>query len=111
MENDVCSLLFLKPLHLLIINELYFFQQRNDKEECLVDSPKEIVTQNQFILNLLHQFGDSGATNEKELENINFRLIGKEVCEDCLCIIYSMSDWRYQRIKKLYRVNNIYFLQ
>ena len=94
-----------------MINEPYFFQQRNDKEECLVDYPKEIVKQNQFILNLLHQFDDSGATNEKELENINFRLNGKEVSEDCLCIIYSISDWRYQRIKNFYRVNVIYFLQ
>ena len=57
-----------KTLHLLIINKPYFFQQRNDKEECLGDYPKEIVKQNQFILNLLHQFGDSGAMNEQELE-------------------------------------------
>ena len=55
-------------LHLLIIKEPYFFQQRNDKEECLVDYPKEIIKQNQFILDLLHQFGDSGAMNEQELE-------------------------------------------
>ena len=72
--------------------------------------PKEIIKQNQFILNLLHQFGNSGATNEKELENVNFKLIGKQVCEDWLCIIYGISDWRYQRIKNFYRVNIVYFL-
>ena len=60
LENDVCRLLFVKTLHLLIINKPYFFQQRNDKEECLVDYHREIVKRNQFILNLLHQFGDSG---------------------------------------------------
>ena len=74
-----------------------------------MDFPKEIIKQNQFILNLLHQFGNSGATNEKELENITLRLIGKQVCEDCLFITHEMSEWRYQRIKNFYRVNIVYF--
>jgi len=76
-----------------------------DREECLADFPKEIIKQNQYILNLLHQFGNSSATNEKELEEVHFKLLGRCVCEDCLCVIYGLSDWRYERIKNFYRVS------
>lgn len=58
----------------------------------------------------MHQFGNSGATDEKEMENINFRLSGKLVCEDCKCIIYGISDWRYQQIKNFYTVNIVFCL-
>ena len=78
---------------------------RLDREECLADFPKEIIKQNQYILNLLHQFGNSSATNEKELEEVHFKLLGRCVCEDCLCVIYGLSDWRYERIKNFYCVS------
>ena len=50
-----------------------------------------------------------GASNEKEMENVNFKLIGKPVCEDCLCLIYGISDWGYHGLKNLCTINIVSF--
>jgi len=61
--------------------------------------------QNQFVLSLLDQFGNSQATVEEDFENVTFTMKGENLCEDCLCVIYDISDQRYQKIKDFYRVS------
>ncbi|XP_073242963.1 uncharacterized protein [Porites lutea] len=78
-----------------------------EKEECLCDFPAEIIKQNQYVLNLLYQFGNPSAENEEELENVTFMLLGKKLCEECLCVLFNISNWRYQRVKDFYR-NHIF---
>ncbi|KAJ7369538.1 hypothetical protein OS493_038244 [Desmophyllum pertusum] len=75
-------------------------------EECQQDFPTEVVKQNQFVLNLLHQFGNGNAATENELEDVTFTIMGRSLCEDCLCILFDVSDSRYQRIKNFYRVGS-----
>lgn len=79
-------------------------------EECRQDFPTEVVKQNQFVLNLLHQFGNGNAATENELEDVTFTIMGRSLCEDCLCILFDVSDSRYQRIKNFYRVNIFNYL-
>lgn len=86
--------------------EMYFcLMFRTEKEECLCDFPVEIIKQNQYVLNLLYQFGNPSAENEEELENVTFMLLGKKLCEECLCVLFNISNWRYQRVKDFYRVS------
>ena len=67
---------------------------------CIL-STKDVNTFEIFWTNLAMV----GASNEKEMENMNFRLIGKPVSEDNLCLIYRINDWGYHGLKNFYRVN------
>lgn len=78
------------------------------RDEICCDYPKEVQKQNQFVLNLIYQFGDSMAESEEAMEHVEFTILGKPVCETCLCILYELSDRRYERIKNFYRVSKIY---
>lgn len=62
------------------------------------------MKQNQFVLNLLHQFGNGEATTENELNDVLFKIAGKSLCENCLCVLFGISDRRYERIKTFYQV-------
>ena len=78
------------------------------KEEILSDFPSEVQKQNQYVLNLIYQFGNNMADQEEQLEYVTFKLLGEDVCEDCLCILFNLSDGRYERIKNFYRVGLIF---
>ena len=68
---------------------------------CIFSTKEDVNTFEIFWTNLAMV----GASNEKETENMNFRLIGKPVCEDYLCLIYRINDWGYHGLKNFYRVN------
>ena len=77
------------------------------KEEILSDFPSEVQKQNQYVLNLIYQFGNNMADQEEQFECVTFKLLGEDVCEDCLCILFNLSDRCYERIKNCYRVGLI----
>lgn len=82
-----------------------FFLSSTQREEILSEFPKEVQKQNQFVLNLIYQFGDSLAETVDAMEHIQFTILGKPLCETCLCILFDLSEWRYERIKNFYRVS------
>ena len=87
------------------VNVLHFSVSSTQREEILSDFPKEVQKQNQFVLNLINQFGDSLAETEEAMEHIQFTILGKPLCETCLGILFDLSEWRYERIKNFYRVS------
>ncbi|XP_020915411.1 uncharacterized protein LOC110252901 isoform X2 [Exaiptasia diaphana] len=90
LETNVCSC------------EGCFSQSK--KEEILADFPSKVQAQNQYLLNLMFQFGKSNAETEEDLENLKYTIMGETICEWCLCVLYNISDYRYERVKNFYRV-------
>ncbi|XP_020915414.1 uncharacterized protein LOC110252901 isoform X3 [Exaiptasia diaphana] len=89
LETNVCSC------------EGCFSQSK--KEEILADFPSKVQAQNQYLLNLMFQFGKSNAETEEDLENLKYTIMGETICEWCLCVLYNISDYRYERVKNFYR--------
>jgi len=81
-----------------------YFLIRIEREEILFEYPAKVLDQNQFVLNLLQQFGHADTDNEDDFENITFTMLGREICEHCLCVLFNLSDWRYDKVKSFYRV-------